>query len=374
MRKTVTLFFTVFSIISYAQIAQNPSIFKPDSVVYYADSIEKERQMIMINKYDGDSIEVAAYWYNNDTINYANKNVYYMDENLPELSFEPLFSGGRNGNSSGYSYEYTSTIGDTLSVSYNYDLSLKIWVKASKTRHNISDKGIDTLATTYTWNKSAKDWEMNNLSKQTFIAGEVDSLEVLMVAPNLTDTINHDVFSYEYDLNKNKTRIKQTTPGAKYLSIDSITYTESGLIDFIYYGNNYDCVNSGLTDCDNQILYDYANQYFYDAKGRLDKIYFWNKQGIADWSFDGSYQYYYSNQTSSINEEYAENLINFYPNPCKTTLTIESYSGEFEIYNSMGQLVISKQIENGGLINTSSLQNGIYILKFGDVFSKLIIR
>jgi len=364
----------MISIMGNAQVAMNPSVFKPDSMIYYADSLENERYMLMINKYEGDSIDVAAYWYDEDTVNYATKSVYYMDENIPALPFEPIFSGGRKGSSSGYIYFYTSTIGDSLSKSYEFDFDEKTWVKVSKTKHNISGDGIDTLAITHSWDEDSKSWELNNLSRQTYINSTTDTLKVLMLAPDLNDTIHYDVFSYEYNSDSKKSIIWRATPGDLYRSVDSITYYVNGLMEFIYYGNNYDCVNSSLPDCDNQYLFDYAEQYFYDTEGRLDKIYFWYKQDLTEWTLDGCFQYYYSTQPTFIEKVDNKEFYKIYPNPCNSTLKIDSFTGRVEIYNSLGQLMISEPLENGGLINTSPLRKGVYILKLGDLHSCLISK
>ncbi|MFO7868008.1 MAG: T9SS type A sorting domain-containing protein [Bacteroidales bacterium] len=112
----------------------------------------------------------------------------------------------------------------------------------------------------------------------------------------------------------------------------------------------------------------------YDAQGRFDKIYFWDKQGLPEWTFDGSYQFYYTVQPSKIKERNFDSLCNVYPNPCDASLVIESYTGIIEMFNSSGQLVISEQFENGGRINTSSLRKGVYILKFGDVYTTMIMK
>jgi len=367
--------------VSNAQVALNPSVFKPDSAVYYADSLENERYMLMLNKYDGDSIDMAVYWYDSDTINYANKTVYYMDSDLPELPFEPIFSGGRKGGAfyGTGSYVYTSTIGDTMSRSYLYDFESKLWINSSKVKHNISDAGIDTLATTHGWNSDSKMWELNNVSKQYLIEGALDTLIVVMLAPNLIDTMNYDRMIYEYNQENyieimTHNRFNSDGTVSKYISKDSIIYTDQSLIDFIYYGNNNDCANMSLPDCENQIVYEYAEQYFYDSADRLDKIYFWDNQGLPEWTFAGCLQYYYTNQPTNTTGKYFEDSFNIYPNPCKNSLTIESYTGKLEIYNSKGQLVKSEHLESGGFINTSSLLTGIYILKLENGYSKLISK
>jgi len=344
---------------SFSKSAVNPNIFKPDSSIYYVDTVGNVRYALMTNVFHGDSVIITHSWYDSDTINYSKRQVYFMDFSLPSLPFEPIFSGGREGYANSYPFTFTSTIGDTLSESYLFDFDTKIWNLKSKTEHHISQDGIDTLALTYDWNTD--DWVLNNTTKQNYIDSDIDTLKILMLAPNHTDTINYDVITYVYD-EFGQVTLQQDSNYVFLTSIDSTIYDENGLIDFIYHGRN----GEG---------YFYAEEYFYDSKARPDKIYFWNKQnGLTDWTFDGFLKFYYPQEITNIGHIKNYNEYKIYPNPINSKLKIESYTGKLEIYNSMGQLIISEQLEMGGYINTSSLRTGIYLLKLENGYSKLIMK
>ncbi len=61
-----------------------------------------------------------------------------------------------------------------------------------------------------------------------------------------------------------------------------------------------------------------------------------------------------------------------YPNPAYNKLYIQtSIKGKRELYNSLGQLVIST---NENEINVSSLSNGFYYLKCGNFTKKIILE
>jgi hypothetical protein len=386
MRKTITLLLVGISIVAEAQInrdlllcknkevlskylnsettslksAVNPNVFKPDSSIYYADTVGDERYALMTNLFQGDSVVITSYWYDSDTINYKKKNTHYMDETLPQLPFEPIFGGGRNGYANSYSYIFTSTIGDTLSKSYIFDFEKETWSLESKTKHYISQEGIDTLAITHIWDLDSKNWILNNTTKQEYIDSEVDTLKVLMLAPNQADTINYDIITYKYNESGQVVFQRDTSYVWSY-DIDSTVYDEDGLIDFIYHGGN----GQG---------YVYAEEHFYDSKSRLDKIYFWDKQGLPEWTFAGYFKFYYPQDITSIEHIENNNEYKIYPNPFNSQLTIESYEGGIEIYNSNGQLIKSEHLENGGFINTSSLCSGLFIIKLENGYSKLITK
>lgn len=282
-----------------------------------------------------------------------------MDFSLPDLPFEPIFSGGKYGYANSYSFTFTSTIGDTLSELYQFDFETKNWNLVSKTKHYISQNGIDTVALAYDWDSDH--WVLNNTTRQHYIDSDIDTLKILMLAPNDTDTINYDVITYVYN-EFGQVTLQRDSINAWLTRIDSTVYDENGLIDFKYRGSN----GEG---------YFYAEEYFYDSKDRPDKIYYWNKlDGVTDWTFDGYLKFYYPQENTNIQRIKNNYEYKIYPNPINAKLRIESYTGKLEIYNSMGQLIISEQLEMGGYINTSSLRTGIYLLKLGNGYSKLIMK
>jgi hypothetical protein len=59
------------------------------------------------------------------------------------------------------------------------------------------------------------------------------------------------------------------------------------------------------------------------------------------------------------------NFISLYPNPTRdqVTITMKSEKAFVEVVDAQGKLVISRQIENGGNIDLTSFENGVYIFK-----------
>ncbi len=88
----------------------------------------------------------------------------------------------------------------------------------------------------------------------------------------------------------------------------------------------------------------------------------------------------YSGGTAQINE-YNNELITIYPNPASENITIKSpfTSGKILIYNTVGQLVFSDNINTKTThVNTSHFETGIYLLKIINktnvLTQKLIIK
>jgi len=71
--------------------------------------------------------------------------------------------------------------------------------------------------------------------------------------------------------------------------------------------------------------------------------------------------------TSSQPEVVQKTMLNVYPNPAKDYFTIEAeQSGKFQLYNSLGQLVLTKAINQGSNITleVSVLSSGVYYYNF----------
>tara|TARA_B100000809_G_scaffold96882_1_gene95428 strand:- start:10186 stop:13134 length:2949 start_codon:yes stop_codon:yes gene_type:complete len=70
-------------------------------------------------------------------------------------------------------------------------------------------------------------------------------------------------------------------------------------------------------------------------------------------------------------------LVSVYPNPVTSLLTIENapMNATFSLINSLGQEVISGTVEGTNKqLNVESYSNGIYILRVGDIASKIVIE
>ncbi len=62
------------------------------------------------------------------------------------------------------------------------------------------------------------------------------------------------------------------------------------------------------------------------------------------------------------------NSLNFsevavYPNPFTSELKVSGFSGNVEVFNTLGQVVIKATVSETDVINTASLPKGVYIVK-----------
>lgn len=76
------------------------------------------------------------------------------------------------------------------------------------------------------------------------------------------------------------------------------------------------------------------------------------------------------------NEDFAlANAVKLYPNPATDVVTITNFSGDAELYDMTGKLVLAQRMDNSP-INVQQLQKGIYTVKLthanGIQYSKLI--
>ena len=58
-----------------------------------------------------------------------------------------------------------------------------------------------------------------------------------------------------------------------------------------------------------------------------------------------------------------ENTLKVYPNPAKETLTVEGTMTAIAVYNTVGQCLLTKEVNGNTQIDLSSLNNGIYFLR-----------
>ena len=82
---------------------------------------------------------------------------------------------------------------------------------------------------------------------------------------------------------------------------------------------------------------------------------------------DSTYQSITIGSCTKVIENYFNNTISIYPNPTKEILNIDlivpNQNTKINIYNSLGELILSKDIVNqNSIINTNQLQSGLYYL------------
>jgi hypothetical protein len=82
-----------------------------------------------------------------------------------------------------------------------------------------------------------------------------------------------------------------------------------------------------------------------------------------------------NNPTNTIPALTNKTLLSAYPNPASTYLKIQVDGRKnIDIYNSVGQKIISQHVINGTMFSTTNWANGIYILKCGNDYLKVVIQ
>ncbi|PZR20622.1 MAG: hypothetical protein DI539_10395 [Flavobacterium psychrophilum] len=71
-------------------------------------------------------------------------------------------------------------------------------------------------------------------------------------------------------------------------------------------------------------------------------------------------------ESSLGNEDFTVKTIKAYPNPTKDMVSISNFSGQADLYDMTGKLVISVQYTENSTIDTQQLQKGIYTVKLTD--------
>ena len=108
----------------------------------------------------------------------------------------------------------------------------------------------------------------------------------------------------------------------------------------------------------NGICCNYGNGYYYikDANG--------HKFVEGDGDFGSEGRNLFTIKSTMAVESVAEESLKVYPNPANGNLTVEGEMTSVEVYNAIGQCVVTKAVNgNSTRINTSALNNGIYFLR-----------
>ncbi len=331
--------------------------------------------------------------------------------------------------------EYDS-VGNWLSWTHRiWDIENNIWEDDDIRSYTYNELGENVFFMKRTWNKETLEWENDHNSTYTY---DENGNQIISVSQDGNDTTNIWVnvrkITREYDDNGNETHSLQyswdTLNNEWNLNFQhSITWDNSGNmltnLTQTYDSNTNIWMNSRFYDCtyddsgnilsaltqiglgENDWINSSKKEFQYDYEKReINTMQFvWEDTWVqTNGSFSivlfGQYIYgksdfyktdvFYSSYTSGLNEYVSENenVFHIFPNPAKgkVNFVIKSTSldsGSLIIYNQQGSLQIESQItnlfpgENSLSVDVSTLQSGIYIVKFQDKYStqvqKLVI-
>jgi hypothetical protein len=120
-----------------------------------------------------------------------------------------------------------------------------------------------------------------------------------------------------------------------------------------------DCYMFTINDSNNNgICCNYGNGYYYikDANG--------NKIFEGDGEFGSQARHLFSIRSTMAVESVAQESLKVYPNPANDYLMVEGEMTSVEVYNAIGQRLMTKAVDgNSTRISLSNFSNGIYFLR-----------
>lgn len=278
-------------------------------------------------------------------------------------------------------YDYLYDAKGNISQLIKYDFKENQWVFNSISYRNsmtYDDKNnlIELVSERYKEDQWSNDFknvyeynEANQLvSKIKYVTDGLNWIENEKVTYEFISNDVQEVILYQYEngllSNKNK---KTYTYNQNYFENDSAYVNR--LVDHVYLLDDYNL------QIDNSILLAFKEEAWND-----------NEQ---IWNIDRQYLYFYStdnNEVVSANDVFVQKedrraklQITVFPNPAQTSIRINTNTfANFELYNLLGEIVLTQEVTEETQVDISSLQQGVYLYNIHStietVKGKLIIE
>jgi hypothetical protein len=248
-------------------------------------------------------------------------------------------------------------------IAYQWDGSISDWVAADKTVNSFNDNGALIGEIKAVWNREEGEWEVK--SQKELIYNDDRKLYQLIVLS--LDPVSNEWFAntkdeYTYDATLNVVLKEQY----KRNDNDQWVVFKKAETSYDVYGNVVLKVSYELDEESGDFSKVEEIEYTYDGSGAKllessESIYF---DGVA---FVMATNYYYSihSITTDIVSETAVQLV--YPNPFADQLSVQ-LNGEhkelvFELFNSNGSKVMSRELKSTTTLSVADLPGGVYFYK-----------
>ncbi len=287
------------------------------------------------------------------------------------------------------------------SIGMDWNSETSQWVNSSKYEYTYDANGNPTVEIYSYWNSETSQWENSDKYEDTYDAN--GNLTVLIYSywnSGTSQWVNSDLEEYTYDANGNPTvRI--------YSGWNSETsqWVNPSKAEYTYDANGnptveiYSLWNSETSQWENSSKYEYT----YDLSYGLNDLILPNlNYFVPDYSnlivnkpvdfidynyIDGSWvnvwkgTYYYSTVNVTSVSDLSKQVYSIYPNPVLDRLNFNIQHSNntftFELYDSQGRKLISKEIINNSQLNLEGLTKGIYLYNLiidGEIQSGKLIK
>ncbi len=273
---------------------------------------------------------------------------------------------------------YDANGNETLYIYYEWDETSSQWVAFEKEEYTYDVNGNDTLYHGYEWDEATSQWVVSWKFELIYDANgyviqyleynwaETTSQWVESMKTDLTFDANGNMTQYiDYDWDETA---RQWVANYK----DEATFDASGnIIQYIAYNwnkNTSQWVEYWKREFNYNNTYAYNDlmlPYYYIFNHMLTSGVNYEKDNTDNWLQEYKYELFYSEQVvTSINGIKTENF-QLFPNPVSEYLNISfrsnTESANFELFDILGQKLLSRKITNNERLSLENLNNGMYL-------------
>lgn len=338
--------------------------------------------------YDGNgnpTNRITRNWFSatSEWINYYNEESSYdINGNMILLIAKDWNSGSSQWENS-YKYESTYDINGKLTrLTYSFwDNGTSQWIIINKDEYTYDIDGNMTLNITYDWNSGTSQWDFFNKYEYSYDANRNMILYIASYWESGTSQWQgFDKEENTYDANGN-------------LTVNIYSYWDQfGINDWLKsykIENTYDIngnrtvyLNNDWNSLSSQWEITDKKEYTYDIAYSLNDLYMpsWISKDYyankpvdyisydydgANWTNNRKNTYYYTTLAGTSVKELSSKNYTVYPNPASDNINISFTSNSifvtFDLYDTQGRKLISKEVTNNNQISLDGLKSGIYL-------------
>ena len=256
------------------------------------------------------------------------------------------------------------------SIGMDWNSETSQWVNSDKSEYTYDANGNLTVRIYSYWNSGTSQWVNSDLEEYTYDANGNPTVRIYSGWNSETSQwVNSDKYEYTYDANGNPTveiYSLWNSETSQWENSDKSEYTYDlsyGLNDLILPNLDY-----FVPDYSNLIVnkpVDFINYNYIDGS----------------WVNVWKGTYYYSTVNVTSVSDLSKQVYSIYPNPVLDRLNFNIQHSNntftFELYDSQGRKLISKEIINNSQLNLEGLTKGIYLYNLiidGEIQSGKLIK
>lgn len=319
--------------------------------IYYANG--KVRNIVFYNDWDESTGEWSALYNEEYTYDANGKITLYMQYN-----WNGFKSDWEAVSKSEVTYNTQQNF--TKSIYYLWNETSSKWEADQKSEIFNDSNGNDTLSIGYSWNKTGANWSESHKYENKF---DKQGNQILVIGSNWNKStqswIGVSKYEYGYDSYGNYLSTiyyEWSANSNKWMRISK----KEIVYDYLY------LIQDLIDSIDYDWVVDENPERSYGHKIKEVISYQFNEYS-GEWYVSEWKQLYYSGQDITATDEKQQTEITVFPNPAKDhfSLIIKGNTGfaNIELINSLGTVVLNKEIISGQPIPVKDLPSGLYVYK-----------